>query len=120
MKYINSLKKIFKAGEYMKEYKEIFRLKEMLEEAEIPFEFEDRSIEQADFQSYHIGFPAIRPMHEMICSVVEGFATYGSEVDKLEIMGLLTEKESEIDSVRGWLTAENVFNRIEAYYKAHK
>lgn len=104
----------------MKEYKEIFRLKEMLEEASIPYEFEDRSIPQADFQSYHIGFPVINPMHEMVCSVIEGFATYGAEVDKLEIMGLLTEKELEIDSVRGWLTAENVFERIEAYHKEHK
>jgi hypothetical protein len=104
----------------MKEYKEIFRLKEMLEDAGIPFEFEDRSILQADFQSYQIGFPVINPMHEMVCSVTQGFGTYGADVDKLEIMGLLTEKELAIDSVRGWLTAENVFNRIEAYYKAHK
>ena len=41
--------------------------------------------------------------------------TYGSEEDKLEITGLLTEIEEEEDSVRGWLTAEEVFKRIKKH-----
>ena len=52
-----------------------------------------------------------------IISVVEGIGSYGREADKLEIMGLLTPEEAERDSVAGWLTADDVFRRIQKHYK---
>lgn len=53
---------------------------------------------------------------DKICSVVEGHGTYGANEDKLEIMGLLTEEELEYDTVCGYLTAEDVFERIKKHY----
>jgi len=43
------------------------------------------------------------------------FGTFGSQEDKIEIMGLLTDEEAEHDSVLGYLTAEEVFERIKKY-----
>ena len=50
------------------------------------------------------------------CSIIQGIGTYGEEQDLFGIMGLLTEIEEEYDSVAGYLTAENVFNRIKKDY----
>lgn len=55
-----------------------------------------------------------------IISVVEGFGSYGFEVNRLEIMGLLTDEELDADSVVGWLSAENVFDRIKEYFENGK
>lgn len=85
-------------------FKEILRLKKMLEEKHIPFVFKE------NFGGYQIVYPGYNK--EMICSVIEHCGSYGREEDKLEIMGLLTEEEYEIDSVKGYLTAEEVFGRI--------
>ena len=38
----------------------------------------------------------------------------------LEIMGLLTPEESKIDNVKGFMTAEAVFKRIQEYNTSHK
>lgn len=96
----------------MSEYKEIFRLKEMLDKANIEYEFRDRNIYLPPYEHYQICCPNCENRY---ISVVEGFGTYGESADKLEIMGLLTEEESEDDCVKGWLTAENVFNRIKKH-----
>lgn len=99
-------------------YKEIFRLKKMLEDAEIPFDFFDmnemnpqaRTI-MPEFEHWHINYPN---QANFIVSVIEGMGTYGEQDDKLEIMGGLTEEEKERGhAVIGWLTAEEVFNRIK-------
>ena len=55
-----------------------------------------------------------------ISALSKDSGTYGSEEDKLEIMGLLTEIEEEEDSVRGWLTAEEVFKRIKKHIEEEK
>ena len=54
---------------------------------------------------------------KIICSVVEFNGSYGASDDLLEIMGLMTEKEKQEteDDVLGWLTAEDVFNRIKSH-----
>lgn len=88
------------------EYKEIFRLKEMLEESKIPFEFKELN------GGYQIRYP----VHDFTCSAIEHDFSYGREEDKLEIMGLLTKKEEKNDSVLGYLTAEEVFKRIKKDY----
>ena len=56
----------------------------------------------------------------MVCSVVEHRYSYGNYDDRLEMMGLLTEEEAKIDSVVGWLTAEDVFLRIGEHWAEHK
>ena len=128
----------------MSKYKEIFKLKEMLEKAEIPYIFIDRFEEDRklmknneylneylkDKEYYQILlFNDFREVMEryntykvfdnekIIISIVQGYGTYGEEDDLLEIMGLLTEEEEKIDDVTGYLTAEDVFNRIVKYFK---
>lgn len=89
----------------MEKYNEILRLKEMLIQHEIPFDFSEW------LGGYHIYYPS---KDNVICSVIENDVSYGREEDKLEIQGLLTEQELEEtgDTVLGHLTAEDVFNRI--------
>lgn len=63
-----------------------------------------------EWEHWHINYPN---REKRIISVIEGIGTYGEADDKLEIMGGLTEEEAENDDVAGWLTAENVFERIK-------
>ena len=93
----------------MKErYNEILKLKNMLEKAEIPFEFSEI------FGGYHITYPSNK---FRICSVIEHDCSYGNEQDLLEIKGLLTKNEKKYDCVLGYLSAEEVFNRIKKNWK---
>ena len=89
-------------------YVEIIRLHSRLLVAQIPHDFHKA------FDGWQICYPSAQ---NCTCSVIEHFGSYGHEDDKLEIMGLLTEAEQEHNSVLGWLTARNVFKRIEAHYK---
>ena len=99
-------------------YKEIFKLKQMLEKEKIPFDFTCASYPESNFIHYHLEYPSKFDMDgSRIVSVVEGIGSYGREADKLEIMGLLTPEEAERDSVAGWLTADDVFRRIKEHYE---
>ena len=90
----------------MKErYNEILRLKGMLEKAKIPFVFSEL------FGGYNIIYPN---NHFIVCSVIEHDYSYGREQDLLEIMN---RKQND---VLGYLTAENVFKRIEKHWKELK
>lgn len=89
-------------------YTEIISLRGMLKKAKIPHYFRDA------FDGYQICYP---DEQHMVCSVIEHFGSYGSIKDLLEIMGLLTPEEEEIDKVKGWLSAEEVFKRIERHHK---
>ena len=91
-------------------YKEIFRLKEMLEKSDIPFEF--RKI----FDGFHLCYPKIK---DRVCSVIEHEGSYGNQNDLLEIMGLIEDKETD-DDVLGYLSAENVYERISKHYKGKR
>ena len=55
-----------------------------------------------------------------ICSVIAH--GYGSEEGLLEIQGLMTDEEIEETGhyVLGYLTADNVFNRIKNHYEGLK
>lgn len=90
-----------------KMYKEILKLKKILEDENIPFEWE-----APHFDGYHLLYPE---KENPVCSVIEFDGSYGGHYDLLEIMGLMTDAEifKEQDDVLGWLTAENVFNRIK-------
>lgn len=88
-------------------YNEIFKLKSMLEENHIPFEW----LEHNDLRNgYQICYP--EKDGKCVCSVIEHSFSYGSQEDLLEIQGLLTADEEECDSVLGNLTADDVFQRI--------
>jgi len=94
----------------MEKYNEILKLKEMLTQHQIPFDF-------SEFHGgYHICYPS---KDNVICSVIEHDCSYGREKDKLEIQGLLTEQELEGigDTVLGYLTAEDVFARINKHFE---
>lgn len=114
------------------EYKEIFRLKKMLEEANIPFEFTDDLFHAKDkvsrggldyirfnsfYPSYQIKIYKNGAKEERICDVIQHYGSYGNQQDLLEIMGGLTEEEQENDSVLGYLTAEEVFKRFKQCYE---
>lgn len=106
-------------------YTEIFKLKSMLEDAEIPFIFTDESsyisLPGVLLERYHIEYPCSYAVGDRVCSVIQGYGTYGAEKDLLEIMGLLTDEEyGENGTVRGSLTAEDVFSRIKAHYEKDK
>ena len=99
-------------------YKEIFKLKQMLEKEKIPFDFTVRSYPELEKIAYHLEYPKkYKVDSDRVVSVIEGSDSYGCEEDKLEIMGLLTPEEAEIDSVAGWLTADEVFKRIKEHYE---
>ena len=114
---------------YDKPCKEIFKLKRMLEKAEIPFVFVEsfgydksllRVIAPDLLEHYHICYPSQGKGQRI--SVVEGFGTHGREQDKLEIMGGLTPYEQfrHGNSPIGYLTAANVFKRIKKDWEEHK
>lgn len=94
----------------MGDYKEIFRLKEMLENAGMPFSFDPLC------GGWHIRYPDTVSLGT-VCSVIEHDYSYGSGADKLEIAGLLTKAEEKIDLVKGWLSAEEVFERIKKHWE---
>ena len=85
-------------------YKEIFRLKKMLEASNVQFTFLGGFL--GGYQICEVdgcdGFDVIEHDHSS-----------GHERDRLEIMGLLTAAELKHDYVKGNLTAENVFKRIQ-------
>lgn len=100
--------------ETSKKYKEIFKLKKMLESANIPFDFFEMDPQARliipEWEHWHINYPN---RNKCVVSVIEGIGSYGEQEDKLEIMGGLTEEERKHDQVVGWLTAEEVFERIK-------
>ena len=99
-------------------YKEIFKLKQMLEKEKIPFDFTAKSYPELEKTTYHLEYPKkYKVDSDRVVSVIEGSDSYGGEEDKLEIMGLLTPEEAERDSVAGWLTADEVFKRIKKHYE---
>jgi len=56
---------------------------------------------------------------DCVCSVVEFDGSYGAKQDLLEIQGLMTKREEREthDTVLGYLTAVDVFNRIRKHHQ---
>ena len=90
-------------------YQEILKLHMMLLEKEIPHDI------RRDCDGWHISYPCTGL--DRVLSAVEFKGTYGAEKDLIEIMGLLTPEELLMDSIKGYLTAEEVFNRIKEHYE---
>lgn len=112
------------------EYKEILKLKEMLEKANIPFKFTDdlfntksihielrQQIQDAIKDQYPAYSIQIIKNGKVLCDAVEHTLSYGNKEDLLEIMGGLTEEEQENDSVLGYLTAKEIFKRFKYCYE---
>ena len=101
-----------------KKYKEIFKLKRMLEKENIPFEWIEcfgypeseikklRKIAPDISEHYQICYPC-KDDKKIWISVIEGFGTYGSEQDRLEIMGGFTPWVLNTDCER---EVENAYN----------
>lgn len=90
-------------------YREIYRLKEMLEQTKIQFVF------RALKDGYKI---MIYKKEKALCSAIEHKYSYGSDMDLLEIQGGLTEEEyKEKGNCLGNLTAEEVFKRFKYCYE---
>lgn len=99
----------------MKEkYTEIFRLKEMLEKENIPFEFE----KDEEYKEYIIRIPKEYNKEECLMIVYQGEHTYGGRNNLLEICGgtTLEERKEQGEEYLGYLTAENVLERIKYCY----
>lgn len=103
---------------------EIERLAEMLSEAGIPFQWNIQDYRPfCDDWKYQIFYPKMEVSTYGIrytCSIVQGTGCYGSEDNLLEISGLLSPEEMEFDDALGWLTAEEVFERIKKHYEGSK
>lgn len=106
----------------VKSFDELFKLESMLKAEGIPFVYHR--------QPYKCGFQICYPEdgENRVCSIILHSGSYGRGEGLLEIMGLLKPDEEECDDVVGYLTAEDVFERIKMhhdgkwneYYKAHE
>lgn len=92
-------------------YQEILKLHVMLLDKSIP-----HVIERA-LDGWHISYPWVGK--ERVLSAVEFKGTYGAEQDLIEIMGLLTPRRISYGFRKGYLTAENAFDRIKRHYEEH-
>ena len=101
-----------KKGQYKTDsrYTEILKLDELLNKANIPHTLRNL------FDGFQILYPEYTESCGLVMDAIEHFGSYGSEKNLLEIQGLLTEKEQRSDSVLGYLTAEEVFKRIENHW----
>lgn len=97
----------------MKNYNEIFQLAGMLDDVSIPFEMKKIS--------YTNGWQIVYPNYKnRVCSVVINDCSLGKDCGLLEMMGLIPIKKGREDylEIEGYLTAEDVFNRIQSHYNA--
>lgn len=94
---------------------EIVRLHKMLNEANIPHTFTDDMFrDYILYPSYQI---IIKKDGNRLCDAVYHSGSYGYYDGLLEIMGGLTEEETKIDEVLGYLTADKVFKRFKYCYE---
>ena len=93
-----------------KNYKEIHKLHELLVTSAIPHTM--KRLYDGWQIIYHY-----QKSYKKVCSVSEYFGSFGNDQDLLELHGLFTsqEKQAFIQSV-GYLTAEEVFDRINSHY----
>lgn len=89
-------------------YTEMGKLEQLLQDAKIPYRMD-----------YVLGMPSVRYYghnDELICDAICHSYSDGYEEGLLEIMGLTSNE----DSVEGWLTSEEVFDRFsEDWYKGN-
>ena len=108
--FINSLKRQTQINQ-QSPYQEIRKLMRMLSDYGIPYSVNDL------YDGIQVIYPEAETPQTAVCSVIEHFGSCGGQLDLLEIMGLLTEEELETDTVKGWMTAKEVFKRIHQHFK---
>ena len=86
---------------------EINKLANLLDKANIPYDMREL------WGGWQIGYPNFS--EDNVSDVVCHDFSYGHEVGLLEMMGLVNEEEVG-DTVEGWLTAEEVFERWQNHY----
>ena len=91
-------------------YKEILKLHNMLEANNIPHEF------ARFYDGYAVCYQTSG--ETCVCDAVQHRWSYGSEQDLIEILGL-SENGAGID-IEGYLTADDVFQRIKKHYESLK
>ena len=89
---------------------EIERLDAMLREAGIPFERADALSSKA-FSIRRIQYPQ---RWKYVFSAIQGYGTYGHKENLLE---LCSREKSPFEDPEGYLTADEVFNRIKAHWE---
>lgn len=90
--------------EINEKYTEILKLRQMLCKAGIPH----------TLSRMYDGWQIIYFRgQEQVADVVQHGFSYGAEKDMLELQGLLKPQEKEYDDVVGYLSANEVFKRIE-------
>lgn len=88
-------------------YQSILMLHYMLEAAKIPHEL--RRI----FDGWQVVYIV---NGRCVADAIEHEYSYGVKEDLLELSGLLTEEESKFDTVKGYLSAQEVFDRIQRHW----
>ena len=106
---MKSSKELFdeKTGKFIPDYKykEIHKLDKLLTDASIPH----------TFSSFYDGWQVCYPTDKnRLLDAVEHFGSYGANKDLLEIMNFAKGRPNGIE---GWLSAEEVFDRIKHHYK---
>ena len=89
---------------------EMEKLIRLLKVANIPHEISNHL-----YGTMQVSYPC-NDYDKRVCDAVCFPGSYGFEAGLLEIMGLVDEEEVG-DSVEGWLTAEEVFNRISCHWQ---
>lgn len=92
-------------------YAEIFKLAAELAERDVNFELKAVALSALKLKKVYLYYPD----HYMkVATVAQGTGTKGNEDGLLEITGLLYREEAEKigNGTLGWLTAENVLERI--------
>lgn len=83
---------------------EMQKLVTLLDEEHIPYEISEI------YGTAQVFYPSIK---SHVCDAICHSGSYGYADGLLEIMGLTKTDE---DDVEGWLTAEEVFNRMKQHY----
>lgn len=87
-------------------YTEILKLKEMLEKEGIPHDFE------LAYDGYELSY--LKAESDRICCAIQCWFSVGHDDDLIEISGLILQKEHVREI--GYLTAQDVFERIKNHY----
>lgn len=88
--------------------REPLRLASMCLAHDIPFEIAEY------WDGFLIGYPSLKE-DERVSDAICHNGSYGRQDGLLEMMGLVNEEEVG-DSVEGWLTAEQVFERWQKHW----
>lgn len=90
---------------------ELERLKEMLERDGIPFKW------TVEPKMMRLEYPnGKRGKGGRVLSAIQGEGTFGGKSNLIEIMGLPRPEDKPLNGVVGWLTADNVYERISKHY----